>query len=105
MGRRARATATSIAQRGGPRLVPPPGDPDPLASGAAAGLPCAMRILQVLHRKPAVELNNTFYQSPTEAKIASWLAATPPDFRFVVKAQRGGAWRALGCRCRLPRYP
>jgi uncharacterized protein YecE (DUF72 family) len=46
-------------------------------------------------RLPAVELNNTFYQSPTEAKIASWLAATPPDFRFVVKAQRGGAWRAI----------
>jgi uncharacterized protein YecE (DUF72 family) len=46
-------------------------------------------------RLPAVELNNTFYQSPTEAKIASWLAATPPGFRFVVKAQRGGSWRAI----------
>ncbi len=46
-------------------------------------------------RLPAVELNNTFYQQPTPDRIASWLAATPPGFRFAVKAQRGGAWRAL----------
>lgn len=47
-------------------------------------------------RLPAVELNNTFYQQPRPDKIASWLAATPPDFRFVVKAQRGGSLRAFG---------
>lgn len=46
-------------------------------------------------RLRAVELNNTFYQQPTDAKVAAWLAATPDDFRFVVKAQRGGAWRAI----------
>lgn len=46
-------------------------------------------------RFPACELNNTFYQQPTEDKIRSWLAATPPDFRFVVKAQRGGSLRAM----------
>jgi uncharacterized protein YecE (DUF72 family) len=46
-------------------------------------------------RLGAVELNNTFYQSPTESKIASWLAATPADFRFSVKAQKGGSWRAM----------
>jgi uncharacterized protein YecE (DUF72 family) len=40
-------------------------------------------------------LNNTFYQSPSESKVAAWLAATPPDFRFSVKAQRGGSWRAM----------
>jgi uncharacterized protein YecE (DUF72 family) len=44
---------------------------------------------------PAVELNNTYYASPTPAKIAAWLAATPDDFRFSVKAQRGGSFRAL----------
>jgi uncharacterized protein YecE (DUF72 family) len=44
---------------------------------------------------PAVELNNTFYARPTAAKIAAWVAATPPDFRFVVKAQRGAAMRSL----------
>jgi uncharacterized protein YecE (DUF72 family) len=47
-------------------------------------------------RLPAVELNNTFYQSPSESKVAAWLAATPPSFRFSVKAQRGGSWRAMG---------
>jgi uncharacterized protein YecE (DUF72 family) len=44
---------------------------------------------------PAVELNNTFYQRPTASKIRAWVDATPPDFRFVVKAQRGAAMRAL----------
>ena len=46
-------------------------------------------------RLPAVELNNTFYQSPSPSKVATWLDATPPDFRFSVKAQRGGSWRAM----------
>jgi uncharacterized protein YecE (DUF72 family) len=44
---------------------------------------------------PACELNNTFYQQPSEWKVATWLAATPDDFRFAVKAQRGGSFRAL----------
>lgn len=46
-------------------------------------------------RFPACELNNTFYQQPSESKVATWLAATPGDFRFAVKAQRGGSFRAL----------
>jgi uncharacterized protein YecE (DUF72 family) len=46
-------------------------------------------------RLPAVELNNTFYARPTAERIASWVAATPPPFRFVVKAQRGAGVRAL----------
>jgi uncharacterized protein YecE (DUF72 family) len=46
-------------------------------------------------RLGAVELNNTFYQSPSESKVATWLAASPPGFRFSVKAQRGGSWRAM----------
>jgi uncharacterized protein YecE (DUF72 family) len=40
-------------------------------------------------------LNNTWYQQPTPAKVDAWLAATPPDFRFAVKAQRGGTFRAM----------
>jgi uncharacterized protein YecE (DUF72 family) len=44
---------------------------------------------------PAVELNNTYYASPALAKVETWVAATPPDFRFAVKAQRGGSYRAL----------
>jgi uncharacterized protein YecE (DUF72 family) len=47
-------------------------------------------------RFPTVELNNTFYQQPRPEKVAAWLAATPQDFRFVVKAQRGGSMRAFG---------
>jgi uncharacterized protein YecE (DUF72 family) len=46
-------------------------------------------------RLPAVELNNTFYQRPSASRIRAWLDATPADFRFVVKAQRGAAPRAL----------
>jgi len=47
-------------------------------------------------RLNAVELNNTFYQQPRPERVAAWLAATAPDFRFVVKAQRGGSLRAFG---------
>lgn len=46
-------------------------------------------------RLSACELNNTYYQQPTAAKVAAWLAATPADFRFAVKAQRGGSYRSL----------
>jgi uncharacterized protein YecE (DUF72 family) len=46
-------------------------------------------------RLATVELNNTFYQQPSAAKVASWLDATPEDFRFSVKAQRGGSFRAF----------
>ena len=43
----------------------------------------------------ACELNNTFYRNPSESAIEGWLDATPPTFRFAVKAQRGGSLRAL----------
>jgi uncharacterized protein YecE (DUF72 family) len=46
-------------------------------------------------RLSACELNNTFYRQPTESAIRGWLARTPDSFRFAVKAQRGGAVRAL----------
>jgi uncharacterized protein YecE (DUF72 family) len=46
-------------------------------------------------RLATVELNNTFYRSPTPAAVDGWLASTPPDFRFAVKAQKGGSWRAI----------
>ncbi len=53
------------------------------------------RLPHYASRLPAVELNNTFYARPTVDKIASWVAATPPEFRFVVKAQRGASVRSL----------
>lgn len=46
-------------------------------------------------RLATVELNNTFYRSPTAAAVDGWLAATPPEFRFSVKAQKGGSWRSI----------
>ena len=42
-----------------------------------------------------VELNNTFYRQPSPAAVDTWLAATPDDFRFSVKAQRGSSFRTL----------
>lgn len=40
-------------------------------------------------------MNNTFYQQPSPTKVAAWLEATPDDFRFGVKAQRGGSFRSM----------
>jgi uncharacterized protein YecE (DUF72 family) len=42
-----------------------------------------------------VELNATFRRRPTVSAIRGWVAATPPEFRFVVKAQRSSAIRGL----------
>ncbi len=67
---------------------------------APAFYPAGTRAEELLReysaRLPAVELNNTFYQQPRPEKVAAWLAATPAEFRFVVKAQRGGSLRAFG---------
>lgn len=46
-------------------------------------------------RLTTVELNNTFYRQPSPAAVDGWLAATPADFRFSVKAQRGASFRSL----------
>lgn len=60
-----------------------------------AGLPSGRLLGHYASRLSAVELNNTFYRSPSMAAIAGWVAAVPQDFRFAVKAQRGGSYRAL----------
>ena len=39
-------------------------------------------------RLPSVEINNTFYQMPKVAVLENWAAATPPSFRFAIKAAR-----------------
>lgn len=46
-------------------------------------------------RLATVELNNTFYRQPSPAAVDRWLEATPDDFRFSVKAQRGSSFRTL----------
>jgi uncharacterized protein YecE (DUF72 family) len=60
-----------------------------------AGLRPAALLGHYATRLSACELNNTYYQQPTAAKVDAWLAATPSDFRFAVKAQRGGSYRSL----------
>jgi uncharacterized protein YecE (DUF72 family) len=35
-----------------------------------------------------VEVNNTFYRLPRSSSVAAWVAQTPPDFLFTVKASR-----------------
>ena len=37
-------------------------------------------------RFPAVEINATFYRMPSEKLLAGWVAETPAEFRFVLKA-------------------
>ncbi len=39
-------------------------------------------------RLPSVELNATFYQLPSEERLAGWAGATPDAFRFAVKMSR-----------------
>src|SRR4029079_18928913 len=60
-----------------------------------AGARPAERLAAYAARLPAVELNNTFRRRPTPSAIRGWVSATPPEFRFAVKAQRGSAVRAL----------
>jgi len=58
-------------------------------------LRAADRLAYYAGRLPTVELNGTFNRRPSREAIAGWMAATPPEFRFIVKAQRGAALRAL----------
>lgn len=59
------------------------------------GTRAADRLATYAARLPALELNATFRRRPTVSAIRGWVAATPPDFRFVVKAQRSSAIRGL----------
>jgi uncharacterized protein YecE (DUF72 family) len=61
----------------------------PARTGSAEVLP------YYASRLATVELNNTFYRQPTPSAVDAWLAATPSDFRFAVKAQRSSSFRSL----------
>jgi uncharacterized protein YecE (DUF72 family) len=43
-----------------------------------------------------IELNGSFYRTPPEATLHKWAAATPPGFRFCMKANRGLTYSAEG---------
>jgi uncharacterized protein YecE (DUF72 family) len=106
--RRARA-----GDRGSPGLTGPPGSVGAGARGRLlagtsgfaypawsprfypAGLRGDALLQHYAAHLPSVELNNTFYRQPSPAAVARWLAATPPDFRFSVKAQRSGSLGAM----------
>ena len=60
-----------------------------------AGVRAAGLLAHYAGRLAACELNGTFYARPTPQRLDAWAAAVPPDFRFVVKGQRGGTVRAL----------
>jgi uncharacterized protein YecE (DUF72 family) len=89
----------------GSRLTAPPGRllvgtsgfayPDWAPRFYPAGTRAADRLAVYAARLPALELNATFRRRPTPSAIHGWVRATPPDFRFAVKAQRGSAVRAL----------
>jgi uncharacterized protein YecE (DUF72 family) len=53
------------------------------------------RLAHYAARLPVCELNNTYYARPKADRLRDWRAATPPGFRFVLKAQKGATFRAL----------
>ena len=59
------------------------------------GIKADRRLGHYASRLSACELNGTFYARPTPERLDAWAAAVPPNFRFVVKGQRGGSIRAL----------
>lgn len=66
-----------------PRFYPPGLRPDELLPFYAS-------------RLDSVELNSTYRARPTPAAVGRWVTSTPDSFRFVLKAQRSTAARALG---------
>jgi uncharacterized protein YecE (DUF72 family) len=51
-----------------------------------ADLPVARMLGFYSERFSVVEINATFYRMPTEKTLGGWAAATPPGFRFALKA-------------------
>jgi uncharacterized protein YecE (DUF72 family) len=69
--------------------------PDWIPRFYPAGTRTSAMLAAYASRLPAVELNATFRRRPTISAIRGWVAATPDEFRFVVKAQRSSAIRGL----------
>ena len=57
-------------------------------------LPAAKMLAYYGERLNGVELNGSFYRTPPPEAMAKWAAATPPGFRFCLKAQRGLTYSA-----------
>lgn len=52
------------------------------------GLPQDAMLEHYATKLPSVEINNTFYRMPSPDVLEGWRSATPPDFRFAIKASR-----------------
>ncbi len=52
------------------------------------GLPASQELRFYAQRLRAVEVNSTFYGTPSAGSVAAWRAAVPPGFVFAVKANR-----------------
>src|SRR2546423_14398371 len=53
-----------------------------------AKLPSGRFLSHYASRLNTVEVNYTFRRFPTEKILAAWIARTPPDFKFAVKANQ-----------------
>jgi uncharacterized protein YecE (DUF72 family) len=53
-----------------------------------AGKPQRLWLEHYARHFDTVEVNNTFYRLPLTSSVAKWVAETPPDFLFAVKASR-----------------
>jgi uncharacterized protein YecE (DUF72 family) len=61
-----------------------------------ATLPGSRMLAYYAERLNGVELNGSFYRTPPENALTNWAAATPPGFRFCMKAARGLTYSAEG---------
>ncbi|MBD8643865.1 DUF72 domain-containing protein [Stenotrophomonas sp. CFBP 13724] len=52
------------------------------------GLPQREELAFASNALRCIEINGTFYRTPTQAQCAQWAAQTPPGFRFSMKAPR-----------------
>ena len=52
------------------------------------GKPARLWLEHYARHFETVEVNNTFYRLPLATSVAAWVAQTPPDFLFAVKASR-----------------
>ena len=59
-----------------------------------ADLPDRSMLACYAERLPAVEVNNTFYRSPSREQLARWAEQVPAGFRFAVKAPQRITHRA-----------
>ena len=52
------------------------------------GKPARLWLEHYAQHFDTVEVNNTFYRLPLKSSVAGWVAQTPPDFLFSIKASR-----------------